>query len=287
MKSKSILFLLLAGGLLLPGIGQGAQTAQVIVADPSIRINTGHCNCGLGFIYSLSFSTFYTEDPAQANGELAPLPQPVAHSHWSYMILEDPGMWASTTYAELNLPLTDADGDGIPDFFEASNDVAATTDGIYFIDWGPGTLTVDWQRAAGSSRGSCYVTMHDKILGPMGPFNNTFQIVQYGGTLSYTPGASTVSGTISLAQAGNPDSQIHGPVQFVKSAADRFNALTVQAGSWTTSDDGSLTFTNSTFSRVGSSYRGSVQFDGASSVLNLSIVDTSDLDHDGIPDFQR
>ena len=50
-------------------------------------MNPGDCSCGFGLVWTISFSSFYTENPPSANGEFAPLPQPAAYSHWSWLVL--------------------------------------------------------------------------------------------------------------------------------------------------------------------------------------------------------
>jgi len=55
-------------------------------------------------------------------------------------------------------------------------------------------------------------------------------VLEYTGTLTYTPGANPVSGSVNLTNAVD---QLLGPVNFVKSVADPHHHLTLQ-GAWLT-----------------------------------------------------
>ena len=137
----------------MPVITLTAGTAQVQMDNYSLRVNPGNCSCGFGLTWSISFSSFYTEDPWQANGEVAPLGPPAAYSHRTYLVMLDPSLFASTTSAQLDLPSGDSNSDGIPDFFDPAREVSATTGGKYGIIWSPGygLLTLQWTRAAGAT----------------------------------------------------------------------------------------------------------------------------------------
>ena len=283
------LFLLLAALASLPAIAGGGEIAQTQVFNGSIRIHTGQCNCGFGLKYYMSFSSVYTEETAQANGELAPLPGGSGFSHWSCLILEDPSLVTSVTIAGLNLPSdTDANGNGIPDFFENAQGASVTTLGQYQSDWGPGTLSAVWSRNPGASQGTMDLSLHDPILGLMGPFHHTFDLLQYSGTLDYTPGASNVSGSIQVTfnQGG---AQMNGAAQFVKCLTNRFNLLILREGSWTRAGDLPLTFTNTMITRNPSRptiYQGVIQSsDGPYGSWTLWIQDPNDWNQNGIPDL--
>lgn len=270
---------------------QAAGSATVRLANESIRMYPGDCSCGFGLTWTISFSSFYTEDPPSANGEFAPLPQPATYSHWSWLVLEDPSLFASTTYAELDLPATDANGNGTPDFFEVGQSVSTGSSGTYAIVWGSGygVLNLQWSRAAGSRFGSCLLTMNDSILGLMGPFTHTFELVEpLTGTLTYTPGSNSVAGTISLAQTGQPATPLTGPITLLKSETNRFNLLTLTGGNWT-NQTATFTFGDGQLTRNPGQptlYQGSLQNPGgAYRSWKLSIVDTNDANANGIPDL--
>ena len=269
--------------------GYAAGPVPVQLANESVRMYPGDCSCGFGLVWTISFSSAYTENPLWANGEFAPLPQPATYSHWSYLVLEDPSMFASTTYAELNLPSEDSNGNGISDFFEVDRAVSIGSSGTYAVIWSPGygQLQFQWTRAAGSRNGSCVLTMIDPILGQMGPFTHTFELVEaYSGSLTYTAGSNSVSGTISITRAA--EDALTGPMTLQKIATNRFNLLTLTGGNWTnqaevfafddvllTRDPGQPTVYQGRLQNPGGTYRS----------WRLSIVDTNDTNANGIPDF--
>jgi len=293
MRTKIITAIPLISLCLLIPTARASQDAQVQVFNTSIRMNPGKCDCGGGFDFYLHFSTYYTEDVQQANGEISPLPQPAPTTHWSWMILEDISMTTATTLMKLNLPVTlDSNGDGLPDFFDIAQGVTIATTGTYADIWGLGRenpLTATWSRTPGTRQGSCEIRLQNPMLGNLGPFRHTFEIIHYAGTLAYTPGANTVSGTLQVTQSGNPGSQIQGSVQFAKSPATPHDVLTLQDGSWTRTDYGPLAFVGGTFTRSASrpkTYSGTVQcLDGYYRSWTLSIQDANDANQNGIPDF--
>lgn len=258
------------------------------MANEKLLVHSGHCSCGFGMVWTIYFSTYYTEDVRWVNEEIAPLPQPDTYPYWTFMVLEDPSMWASVSFVKLSLPTGDGNNNGIPDFFEVGEAVAASSGGTYEIEWGPGQLTFDWSRAAGSRTGSMVLTMHDPILGTMGPFTHTFELSRYTGQIAYTPGSNSVSGTITLVKDGAASSWWSGPVTITKSPTNRFNQLTLLAGTWT-NQSSAFGFGDTELTRdpaYPTLYQGSIQApDGGSQDLKLLITDTNDANGNGIPDF--
>ncbi|MGC3957059.1 MAG: hypothetical protein QM813_03570 [Verrucomicrobiota bacterium] len=290
MKPTLILLWLSTALAIMPSATLATGSATVQLSNESIRMYPGDCSCGFGLTWTISFSSFYTEDPPNANGEFAPLPQPATYSHWSWLVLEDPSMFASTTYAELNLPATDGNGNGTPDFFEVGQSVSTGSSGTYAIIWGPGygVLNLQWSRTAGSRFGTCLLTMNDSILGLMGPFTHTFELIEpFAGTLTYTPGSNTVTGMISLAQTSQ-GAPVTGPVALVKSETNRFNLLTFTGGNWTNQSE-TFAFDGGQLTRNPGHptlYQGSLQNPGGNyRTWKLSIVDTNDANANGIPDL--
>ncbi len=276
---------------IIPLSTHAAGPATVRLSNESVRMYPGDCSCGFGLVWTISFSSFYTENPPSANGEFAPLTQPASYTHWSWLVLEDPSMFASATYAELNLPAADANGNGTPDFFEVGQAISTGSSGIYMVIWDPGygQLTFQWTRSAGSRYGSCVLTMIDPILGEMGPFTHSFELVEpFAGTLTYTAGSNSVAGTISLAQNGQASGPLTGPLALQKSETDRFNLLTLAGGDLTNQTD-VFTFGDCQLTRDPGHptvYQGSLQNPGgAYRSWRLSIVDTNDVNANGIPDF--
>lgn len=291
MKRKLLKRLVLAS-VLLHGLHSGlgfAATAPVQLVNNSLRMHRGPCSCGFGLTYYIYFSTYYTEETWQANEELAPTPPGSAYNHWSYLLLQDASMFTSVVPAQMNLPTQDADGNGVSDFFDVSRPVGATTYGTVPSSLGSGTLTFSWSRAAGSSHGTCDLTLKMPILGIMGPFHHTFDLAQYDGSVTYTAGDASIKGIMTLTVPGDPTQQLQGPVEWVRSTTNRLNQLTLLSGTWTNADGTAYTFAETEFIRSATqshTYQGIIQFDsGIYSAWTVAITDPNDSDHDGIPDL--
>jgi hypothetical protein len=288
MRTRPLLSLLAIASLGTT-LAWASQPAQVRLLNSSIRINRGECDCGMGLTFHLYFSSAFTEDPGEANGELAPWPQPAAYSHGSFMLLEDVSMFVSVTQIEMNLPLTgDSNGDGISDFFEPGQAVSASSQGIYQNEWGPGTLVAAWTRAKGATRGDCVIWMDDPILGDIGPFTHTFDLIECHGTLDYVVAPDKVTGNILLAGGTFASGTVQGSVVILRSGSDPHNALTLQAGAW--SDGGTIFgFSETALTRspaAPSVYRGALSSEaGDFRAWTMLIDDPNDSDGDGIPDL--
>ncbi len=285
MKTILAHLLVLACACVISKTAWSAQTAQADLVNSSLRLNTSACDCDIGgLVWYMDFSSVYVEERPAANHELAPFPQPAAYSHRSYMVLEDASMWTSTSFLELNLPVDDINENGMPDFFEPGIAVSTSSGGRYQIEWGPCPLTVVWSRPAGMTTGSYQLTMNDSMLGNIGPFRGSFELVETHGSLHYMPAASEVTGDWSFPST-SVTAQLSGAVRFVKSAADPFNKLTLQPGALTNELD-NLAFEASTLNREGSVYRGPFRLPtGSYASWTLLITDPNDSDHDGIPDL--
>ena len=293
---KRFLILLTAGWLLYPITNYGAETAQARLYCMSLRFQQGTISGGTLNISTIGGTSY--------NGELMP----------TYLSDASGNPWGSglalvwSGYADggsiyVNLPLgTDANNDGYDDFFEVSqgvtNEVSTgsypATDNGYF---GGGSVTATWNRAAGSAGGTCMLHLYDDLWGNLGYFTCPFTLLEYTGTLTYTPGSNTVSAAIALTQTGNPANTLKGPMVFVKSSTDRFNTLTNQPGVWTNASSQTLSFDSEIYLRGiptwPTNYEGYVFFaDGNPSTASadyelwvLSINDTNDANANGIPDF--
>jgi hypothetical protein len=194
--------------------------------------------------------------------------------------------------------LIDVNGNGFDDFFEVSQPVNLTsTSGSFSTFVSSGTLAMTWSRAAGSKDGTCTMDFMDIIFGDLGTYTASFALIEYTGSLAYTPGSNTVSGSVNLVQTGNSTNQFIGPVVFNKAAGtNRFDDLFLQAGTWTNSSLQSMPFLTDEYSRTApwtTNYYGFFDFvDGNLITLEsdythweLSIDDTNDVNHNGIPDF--
>jgi hypothetical protein len=285
---KRFLIFLMAGWFLLSASSQGAETAHARIYCMSLRFQEGTTYGG-----TLDMSTI---GGPPYNGEL----MPYSGRTWaSGLALVWSGMPdGGSIYVNLP-PVVDANGNGFDDFFEVSQGVAGTvTSGSYSTStYFLGTLTATWNRAAGSSSGTCVLNLNDDLWGNLGNFTCPFTLIEYTGPLTYTPGSNTVSAAINLTQTGNSASTLQGPILFVKSTTDRFNTLTNQPGVWTNAASQPLSFDSEVFSRGiptwPTNYAGYVYFaDGDPSTAApdyrlwvLSIDDTNDANANGIPDF--
>ena len=292
-------FILTAAGLvLLSTASYGAETARARLYCLSPRFQAATADDSYGFLWRLDLTTLSSGD----NGELALDFFNSGYNHSTYIDLyseyyeeTEPGAMA------MDVPSGgDANGNGFPDFWEVSQGVNGLTSSGVIQCSGFGIndyLTATWHRNAGSATGTCAITFPD----PNNPFNDitfvhTFELIEYTGPLTYTPGSNTVSATVNLTHTGNPASTFQGPIAFGKSTADHFNMLTNQPGTWTNAAQQTLAFAREIFSRNPvwpTNYAGYVYFaDGDPSTAGLdygvwvlSIDDTNDANANGIPDF--
>jgi hypothetical protein len=292
-------FIVAAAGLvLLTAASHGAETAQARLYCLSPRFQAASTDDSYGFRWRLDMTTL----PSGVNGELALDFFNSGFTHSTYIDLyselydeADPGAMA------VNVPSGgDANGNGFPDFWEVSQGVNGLTSSGVIQCSGFGinySLTATWHRNPGSANGTCAITFPD----PSNPFNDmtlvhSFQLIEYTGPLTFTPGSNAVSAAASLAQTGTPANALQGPIVFDKSTADRFNTLTNRAGVWTNAASQTLDFDEEAFTRTAkwpTNYAGYVYFaDGDPSTAApdyqlwvLSIDDKNDSNANGIPDF--
>jgi len=268
-----------------------AQTAQARFYCLSLRFQQGSSQSGA----TLDLTTL----PSSVNGELAPtfFGRP---THFSDFILNDPTE-IDLIPGSLDLdtpPPLDANHNGFNDFFEVSQGVpTSVTTGTYQTPVDDGTVRATWGRSAGSSVGACVIQMTSKQFGQLLAFTHAFELLEYTGPLSYTPGTNRVTGTVDLRQTGAPQNRFVGPVEFVKSGADPYNQLELQAGAWTNALSEWLPFfKDDSYQREvqwPTNYFGYLEFDDGDlstpewdfCYWAVSIDDVNDADQDGIPDF--
>jgi hypothetical protein len=278
-------FSLIAALALCPVAGRGAEMARPRLWCLSLRFQQGTASLG----GTLDLSTLTSVN----NGELAPTFN--GRKYASGMALDFGVPVTGVINVDLP-PFVDANGDGFDDFFDVSQGVQATTTGAYQTDVSTGTVTASWSRGAGSKDGTCVLALHDNSFGDLGNYRHNFEVLEYTGAITYTPGSTNVVAVASLAQTGVPDNLIGGPLQFTKLATDRFNKLTLQAGTWTNSAAQTLDYLENNYLRDPTwptNYFGYFEFqDGDLSTGEpdyltwfLSIDDLNDANHNGIPDF--
>ncbi|HKS35864.1 MAG TPA: hypothetical protein VJW76_01655 [Verrucomicrobiae bacterium] len=289
---KSIISLVAGLLALSPFPVTAAQTAQATLFCFSLRFQQGSSTAG---DFTLDLTTI--DPPALPNGELAPaFGDP---THFSFFILEDQDLLISIFgVIDVDVPEnTDANQNGFADFFETSQAVSGTTSGTFATEaQDSGTVVATWSREAGAKDGNCDLRLRSQMFGDLGTFRHTFELLEYKGTLTYTPGTNRVACLVDLKQTGAPDNVLVGPMTFTKSPPDRFNVLGLQSGVWTNALSEPLSYDQDIFERdVGlkTNYWGFVDFaDGDPSTTvddyftwMLSIDDMNDGDGDGIPDF--
>jgi len=296
---KTLWIFLAAGVGFLPLSGYSTQTAQARLFCWSLRFQGAAANDSYGFQWRIDLTTLSSGD----NGELAPDFFNSGYNHSTYIDLyselydeTDPGAMA------MDVPDGgDANGNGFPDFWEVSQGVngLSSTGVIQCSALGINyNLTAQWHRDAGSATGTCVITFPD----PDNPFNNitfthSFELIEYAGPLTYTPGPNSISSSVDLVQTGNPANTFQGQFEFTKATGDPFNTLTLQTMLLTNATQQTLDLFASTSifrdTTLLTNYYGNVSFnDGDPNTpqddyysWELSIDDTNDSDGDTIPDF--
>lgn len=296
---KRLTSLILAALPFIPCLGQGAETAHARLWCDSLRFQRGYDQHGL---YALDLTTL----TVGINGELTWNFLSGTYLYSAYLELTDFTFGGETLQGTLEVDLPDAqdaNGNWFDDFFEVAMPVGSfTTSGEYnFQVYGSGTCTATWSRPAGSKDGTCVFTMRLDGFSTT-TFSHSFEVTEYTGPLTYTPGKTNVLADLLVTQTGNSANVIQGPCQFVKVASDPYNDLTISDGTWTNSALQSLNYAEDSQGGWGDLYRdpawptnyyGWLVFEdgepntGEADYLywNLSIDDSNDADHDTIPDF--
>ena len=262
--------------------------AQIHLYSLSVRFQPAATK-SFGFNYNLELTSDSptTTDP---NGELAPLPDGAPSTHGAFdrmtrHIFDEPVYGAFS----LNVPAPeDSNTNGIPDFFEISQAVAATTTKGAFDDAVlSGKVTTTWSRSAGTNTGTCKLTMDSYGV----TFIHTFQIQEYSGVLKYSTSATNVTGTVALTNVTAATRNLAGAVLFEKASPDQ---LKLGPGTWTSETKKAVAFQGAAqLDRNGSDYFGIFIFnDGDLStsaedyfIWLIKITDPNDANRNGIPDL--
>lgn len=274
------------------------QTATARMHCWSLRFNRATAAGAGGGSWQLGLTTI----SSSRNGELALDPFGTGYTHSSDIELYD--QLTELEYGgflALDVPGGgDANGNGLPDFFEVSQPVnSLVTTGILEYGGNGYEVQATWSRTAGSGYGTCHLPVPD----PFNPFGDlnfffSFQLIEYNGVLTYTPGVTNVLCMLSVTNTDLFDG-FDGPIEFVKSASDPVNELTLVGANLTNTYAQPLGFFIETLfvreAAYPSNYIGAVEFDDgdpASTPFDadyftwqLSINDLNDTDEDGIPDF--
>lgn len=290
---KRLVILFIANLAFLPATARCSGTAQARMFCQSLRLQRAWDQ---NHQYYLDLTTL----GSPLNGELTPEDLfSSGYERSTYIVLVDDWYGDQDDGAmALDIPdSSDANGNGLPDFFEVSQAVNnLTSSGAYDLYYyGTGEVQATWSRSAGASQGICTVQFKPSPYYTWLTFSHVFELSEYTGPLTYTPGSNTVSGIIQLQQTGKPANRLGGSVQFAKSSPDE---LMLQAGMWTNGAMQSLIFFEDWLFREApwtTNYYdyGWFEFqDGDPGTAGqdylfwvLSIDDPNDADGDGIPDF--
>lgn len=288
---KTLLIFIAAGWFLGCVEAQGTETAQARLYCLSLQFQEGTTFGG-----TLDLSTI---GGPPYNGELEPtFSNDSSGNPWGSgfaLYVGGYGNIYGTMYVTLPLS-SDVNNDGYDDFFEVSQGVSASSSGNYTTDISTGTISATWNRSAGSKDGTCQLELSDDTYGDLGTYSCPFEVLEYTGPLTYTPGSNTVSAVVNLTQTGDAANTLQGAINFDKSTSDSFNVLTNQPGVWTNASAQTLAFDSEIITRDSpwpTNYIGYVYFaDGNPGTGSadfqlwvLSIDDTNDANANGIPDF--
>jgi hypothetical protein len=201
------------------------NTANLHLFDRHVWLDRGEARVLGQVISEIVFSSLFDFEPA--NGEFVYSEDaPPGASHATYFLLTDvtlPGFPGIPGELAMELPVDlDDDADGIPDFHQVTNAVSGSRSDGFFVIYDPsdpnqlldsGSVSVQWNRNGGESRGTCVVTLLGEqfITAPL-PFTHPFEIAEYAGTYTYIPSSSPVLGNIDAVQIGHPDRRIDGPL---------------------------------------------------------------------------
>jgi hypothetical protein len=265
-----------------------AGNAQFRLHCLSLRFQPG-TTTSLGLSYKLELTT---DSPTSSvlNGELAPLPAGASGTHGSFYELSGDVFFEPVNgLFNLNLPAPKDDNrNGVADFFEASQAVAATnTEGTFQDFEQSGKVTMTWSRPANSKNGTCRFSMDTYGL----TFNLNYEILEFVGTLTYTTFETNVTGTVALTNNATPSKILSGKIDFNKISTD---LLSMASGAWTNGSGQSIPFLGSDeFDRLGTNYVDFFVFEDGDLTTTVDdyvlwlarISDSNDANANGIPDL--
>jgi hypothetical protein len=246
-------------------------------------------------IYSLALSS----NEGITNGELALDYLQSGYTHSSFLQFVDE-LLGTRASGQLGLDVPrgkDRDGDGFEDFFQVRNGVTNwTSSGAFELQgYGTGPVTATWNRPAGSSAGTCTLSL---VLLPfeLVEISHPFKILEYSGPLTYTRTPTNATGSVQLAQSCNQGKTMSGPIVFINSTDVPKNQLTLNAGAWKDEANRALSYSAAVYTRDAqwpTNYYGYFNFrdpDHPSEfcpygIWLLSIDDLNDFDHNGIPNL--
>ncbi|MBL9135227.1 MAG: hypothetical protein JNK85_05135 [Verrucomicrobiales bacterium] len=221
---RLLLALLLIWLSAMPGTA-ASRNAQVRLFCLSLKVEPGVAR-EFGLESTL---TFTSSDFASPNHEFYPLFEDDL-THATIFRMES-AQFPEPLLGEMALLAPDTlDGNtnGIPDLYEVAVGVPSTTlDGLWISDLGRGTAQATWHREAGQLRGSVKIQMTSDEFGVLPAFTHAFEILEYGGTLSYVPETNAIRGTVDLKRVGIDAQRLSGPMIFTREATNRFRQFAI------------------------------------------------------------
>ncbi|MBI2947745.1 MAG: hypothetical protein HYY23_08860 [Verrucomicrobia bacterium] len=266
-----------------------ATVAQIQLHCLAIRFQAATNSSAPGSSFMLTTDS----TGADLNGELAPLPSGGLRTHGSFFVLLRANQRSDGIFY-LDVPnASDANTNGIPDFFEVDLPVTEiATSGSFESADADGKVAAVWQREAKSREGTCRVTLTGLLDGLNLTFAHKFQILEYSGALPYRniEGETNVTASVTLTQKGT-NLTLSGNMVFEKTGAAR---LGLQSGLWKDAKTQTIAYhAIDELPRQGNEYRAPLSLqDGDVATRGedyvswlLRIVDPNDTNGNGVPDL--
>jgi hypothetical protein len=250
----------------------------------------------LSIPYTLEFTSGSVATGEAANGELGVSDGAVTTHVTQFRLNSDTMMEPITGVMFLNVPtIGDANKNGLNDFIEPSQVVSPVLTTGYIYDdltGSEGTVNATWSRPAGTNQGTCTLVVDTTYL--RATFVHTFELLNYTGTLHYTPAKDVVEGSADLHLFSDVLATFSGPMFIDKTNA---NQLHLEAGAWTNSAMANFAYAATAdgeyITRKGTNYLGF--FDAMDGNLDtpyvdyalwtLLISDGNDANKNGVPDL--
>jgi len=211
-----------------------ANEAQVIFHCSSVMLRPAQVNL-LGQVYTLSATTLFD---GTINDEIG-ISDDMGSGHYrsTWLMFTDPWFPGEPVpfYCDLDVADPgDSNWNGVSDFFETDHAVngAKSNGEVYFddgMDYYEGTVTMTWNRAAGSPTGTCQLQFKMPDFGVDMTFNHPFEILEYRGTLTYQVDGADVHSTMALTRQG-AEGSLTGPFELHRID---LNELRFDAAAWT------------------------------------------------------
>lgn len=263
---------------LLPHFSRGDNSAQFNAQRLSVSFQQGSDLTGA---YKLRFSS----SDQSIDGELAYFSD---SRYTSYLTLDYVLAWAPFSgLIGLDIPQTDANQNGLNDFFEVACAVSADTTGAYEFQDGPyfGNVEAIWTRSAGSKSGTCTMKFLDFNTSQyLGIFTMNFTIRDYEGRLDYTSNFADVLASFSATQNDEPEARLYSTWHFTRSFTNSAGSLVLNAGTWTNQAGQVSSFEQTPITRYRTNHTANLTFSDGE-VWAVTIRDSNDSNRNGTPDL--